>query len=305
MDGDAGTVLRRARFDAVRRIAQLAAERKACAVLVAGDSFGRAPVEETIHRAIDAMAPYQGLDPPPRQPRPGTGKFTPGTVWKKPARRSIFMSFARRLDQLDEAGLEILTAPLRHRHDPIDPTAWMASSERRPGRVRVGLAHGGVQGFGEDEDHAINRIDPGLVTAAGLDYLALGDWHGTLEISKRCWYSGTPEPDRFRNNDQAMPFWSRSTSRARFPGSSACPRPNFAGSSKRWTMSAKLQHWSSVSRHCFPGLFPPTACYSTSPLPVKSTLPAVPWSTGASRVARRASATFACATGSPTGAERR
>ena len=37
--------------------------------------------------------------------------------------------------------------------------------------------------------------------AARLDYLALGDWHGTLEIAPRTWYAGTPEPDRFRAND--------------------------------------------------------------------------------------------------------
>jgi hypothetical protein len=29
-----------------------------------------------------------------------------------------------------------------------------------------------------------------------LDYLALGDWHRTLEIGPAVWYAGTPEPDR-------------------------------------------------------------------------------------------------------------
>ena len=32
------------------------------------------------------------------------------------------------------------------------------------------------------------------------DYLALGDWHGCKQINARTWYSGTPEPDRFRDN---------------------------------------------------------------------------------------------------------
>ena len=36
---------------------------------------------------------------------------------------------------------------------------------------------------------------------ANLDYLALGDWHGTLEIAPKTWYAGTPEPDRFRANE--------------------------------------------------------------------------------------------------------
>ncbi|MFN9123634.1 MAG: DNA repair exonuclease, partial [bacterium] len=34
-----------------------------------------------------------------------------------------------------------------------------------------------------------------------LDYLALGDWHGCRQMDERTWYSGTPEPDRFRDND--------------------------------------------------------------------------------------------------------
>ena len=35
---------------------------------------------------------------------------------------------------------------------------------------------------------------------AGLSYLALGDWHGGLEIDPRTRYSGTPEPDRFKHD---------------------------------------------------------------------------------------------------------
>jgi hypothetical protein len=29
-----------------------------------------------------------------------------------------------------------------------------------------------------------------------LNYLALGDWHGTRQIGPAVWYAGTPEPDR-------------------------------------------------------------------------------------------------------------
>src|SRR5699024_558154 len=36
---------------------------------------------------------------------------------------------------------------------------------------------------------------------ARLDYLALGDWHGCKRIDARSWYSGTPEQERFKNND--------------------------------------------------------------------------------------------------------
>ncbi|MEI6656742.1 MAG: DNA repair exonuclease, partial [Verrucomicrobiota bacterium] len=30
-----------------------------------------------------------------------------------------------------------------------------------------------------------------------IDYIALGDWHGTKQVGPRAWYGGTPEIDRF------------------------------------------------------------------------------------------------------------
>jgi hypothetical protein len=68
------------------------------------------------------------------------------------------------------------------------------------GTVRIGLAHGSVQGFGSDGDADV-PIDPARVKSAGLAYLALGDWHGTTRIAERVWYSGTPEPDSFPDNE--------------------------------------------------------------------------------------------------------
>ncbi len=40
----------------------------------------------------------------------------------------------------------------------------------------------------------------GRAQRARLDYLALGDWHGLREVDARTWYSGTPEPERFKDN---------------------------------------------------------------------------------------------------------
>jgi hypothetical protein len=54
---------------------------------------------------------------------------------------------------------------------------------------------------GVPEGEAHNQISDVRVVRARLDYLALGDWHGTREIGPAIWYSGTPEPDRFRSND--------------------------------------------------------------------------------------------------------
>ncbi len=52
-----------------------------------------------------------------------------------------------------------------------------------------------------DTIDATNPIAPDRAARARLDYLALGDWHGCLAIDTRTWYAGTPEQDRFRNNE--------------------------------------------------------------------------------------------------------
>ena len=81
-----------------------------------------------------------------------------------------------------------------------DPTAWMDQAETRAGVLRIGMAHGSIQGFSGEGDAKV-PIAPGRAERAKLDYLALGDWHGVTRISDRVWYSGTPEPDQFPANE--------------------------------------------------------------------------------------------------------
>jgi hypothetical protein len=71
----------------------------------------------------------------------------------------------------------------------------MDDAQTPPGALRIGLAHGAVVNF-TSEGEASNPIDPTRPALARLDYLALGDWHRTLQIGPAVWYAGTPEPDR-------------------------------------------------------------------------------------------------------------
>jgi hypothetical protein len=82
-----------------------------------------------------------------------------------------------------------------------DLTEAFDSMETPPGAFRVGLAHGSVENRLPEAAEAYNPISDRRAELAQLDYLALGDWHGTLEIAPRSWYAGTPEPDRFKAND--------------------------------------------------------------------------------------------------------
>jgi hypothetical protein len=70
-----------------------------------------------------------------------------------------------------------------------------------PGAVRIGVAHGSVKNRLPERSEALNEIAEDRADRAKLDYLALGDWHGTLNIAPRTWYAGTPEQDRFKGNE--------------------------------------------------------------------------------------------------------
>ena len=61
----------------------------------------------------------------------------------------------------------------------------------------VAIAHGALIDFTEGVESK-NVIDWRAVMAKGYDYLALGDWHGTLSFDPRVWYAGAPEPTRFK-----------------------------------------------------------------------------------------------------------
>mgnify|MGYP000288952900 CR=1 FL=1 len=199
-----GAALVEARYAAIEKLAQLAVERECDAVLVAGDVFDAQEVSDrTIRRVFNATRGFTG----PWVMLPGNHDAALAeSVWTR-ARRlgavpdNVQLALEPGVVLLEEQGIAVLTAPLTQRHTYSDLTEDFGERPTPEGLLRVGLAHGSVQGVLPDEVDATNPIAPDRVDLANLDYLALGDWHGTKEINGQTWYSGTPEPERFRNND--------------------------------------------------------------------------------------------------------
>lgn len=202
-EGDTGAALREARFDAVKRLAALATERGADAVLVAGDVFDTASVrDDTVHRVLHALGGFRG----PWVLLPGNHDAAQaGGIWERvrnfaPA-ENVIVADARNPIVLANGRLAVLPAPLVRRHEVEDLTEWWDEAETPAGAVRMGLAHGSVTNRLPEAAESPNPIADDRAERARLAYLALGDWHGTLEIAPRTWYAGTPEPDRFKDND--------------------------------------------------------------------------------------------------------
>lgn len=199
-----GAALVDARFSVIERIAALAKSESVDAVLVAGDVFDAQTVSErTIRRLFNAMAGYTG----PWILIPGNHDAALAeSVWTRAQRISVVpsnvhLALAAEIIEFKEEGFAILPAPLTQRQIQADLTDWFDQADTATGLVRIGLAHGSVQGILADDIDSPNPIAADRASRARLDYLALGDWHGTKQIDSRTWYSGTPEQERFKGNN--------------------------------------------------------------------------------------------------------
>jgi DNA repair exonuclease SbcCD nuclease subunit len=202
--GDAGAVLRTQRLETIRALGALAGERRVDAVLVAGDVFeDNAVSDETLRRTMNALAGFEG----PWVLLPGNHDAALAqSAWSRLHRLAIVpdnvvLATAPGPIELCDGRLCVLPAPLQRRHELRDLTDYFDAVDTAPGIFRVGLAHGAVRNRLPQESEAMNPISDTRAESARLDYLALGDWHGTLEIAPRTWYAGAAEPDRFRSND--------------------------------------------------------------------------------------------------------
>ena len=204
ISGDAGAALRDRRMEMVRAVGRLATERGVNAVLVAGDVFdANAVAHRTLMRMLEGLREFSG-----------DWVFIPGnhdpaladSVWTRLQERELPANVHLALQPEQPLPLAggramVLPAVLQRKHEVGDLTAWFDHGETPEGAIRIGLAHGSVPERLPDPSDATNPVTAGRAAAARLDYLALGDWHGTLKINDRTWYAGTPETDSFSSSD--------------------------------------------------------------------------------------------------------
>ncbi len=201
-DEDTRAALKTARLDALRATGNLAMERGAELVLIAGDTFdAEAPPSRLVRRAIDIMADSSSI----------TWIWMPGNhdslaavdLWERIERdrpENVILATKAEVIEIGQ-DVAILPAPPAVRSPGFDLTDWMARAETDD-RIRIGLAHGGVTDFGS-EDGGLATIPPDRAEQSDLDYLALGDWHGQMAIGQKTWYAGSPEADGFKGHSEA------------------------------------------------------------------------------------------------------
>ncbi|MEI7947689.1 MAG: DNA repair exonuclease [bacterium] len=201
-------LLQQERISAIKRLGIVARERGCLLIVVAGDLFDSSSVEKaTVFAACAAIAETKL----PVYVIPGNHDHAgAGGIWGQSFFKEVVANCPN-LVVLDKPVPAILNdvvifpCPLIRRQDARDVLEWLYSPDVLNGvpkdRPWVVLAHGSTQGFSSasDEDSAgqSNLIELSRLDMLNPDYVALGDWHGTKQVARNAWYSGTPEPDRF------------------------------------------------------------------------------------------------------------
>lgn len=204
--GEKDSVLRQARLAAIEAIGRLARTETARHVLVAGDLYDNdAPAQKTLLEPLERMRGFPDIS---WHIIPGNHDYHRGNgLWDRALGQSLPGNIFFHLTPepiLLGADAVLLPAPLRRRSEVNDLTEWMDAAPSSPGLLRIGLAHGSITEFGGSGGEAKNPIAPDRAARAGLDYLALGDWHRTVKVNAATWYAGTPEPDRFNSQEEGQ-----------------------------------------------------------------------------------------------------
>jgi DNA repair exonuclease SbcCD nuclease subunit len=202
--GEAAARVREERLAAGRRIVEVAGQRGADFILIAGDLFEHNGVDRVlVQRAADILGSFGG----PVFIIPGNhDPLTRGSVWEHPGWKGWGnLHILREEGPVSVPGGTLYPCPVRESHSGRNPTAWIPVE--RGNTIRLGMAHGTVEGVRQDEpDYPIPRD---TAERSGLDYLALGHWHSyTLYQgaggAPRMAYSGTPEATGFGERESGL-----------------------------------------------------------------------------------------------------
>lgn len=208
LDEQARPRYHQARLDAVRRIGELAAERRAQFVLVCGDVFDSNQLDRAIvARTFEVLRRFTV----PVVLLPGNHDTLDAmSIYSSPAftdRVPDGVHVLRDCTPVEVVpGVEVVGAPWFSKRPQSDLVADACSSLQQPadGVVRIIAGHGAVSGLDPDRDSqstiSLDGMEASLASSMAHMFL-LGDRHGTHQVWEKIWYPGTPEVTARREVD--------------------------------------------------------------------------------------------------------
>ena len=198
--GSSAGAVRQARFAALHAMADLAKKEHVDFVVAAGDIFEDHDVDDlVVKKCINALERFA---PVPVFILSGNhDPLVAGGVWQRSSWRQAG-PHVKLLENQNEVAVGpnavLYPCPLTQKFSRTDPTASIPNRLDDDKRVRIGVGHGALDILPEKDLNF--PISAGCPERTGLDYLALGDWHGTLHHGK-CHYSGAHEQTKFGETD--------------------------------------------------------------------------------------------------------
>lgn len=189
--------VRTARLDAARSAIAAANGNKVDAVVIAGDLFEDNLVED---RLVHEIVQVLGQAKAPVFVLPGNhDAYSQDSVYRRASWKNrpqnVVLLETTDLVPVPGSDLVLLPAPLRQRKGFQDPTGGLPTPPTGK-TVVVGVAHGSlrIEGKYSPDDFPIS-LD--AAARVGVDYLALGHWHGQYVHDERTAYAGTHETTSF------------------------------------------------------------------------------------------------------------
>jgi DNA repair exonuclease SbcCD nuclease subunit len=197
-----------ARFDAIRRLGEIATEQDCQFVIVCGDIFESNQVDRrTVARACEALADVKVpvyILPGNHDPLNAASVYRSSTFSeRRPAHVHVIDAPT---PQVVAERVEIVGAPWKSKMPVVNPLEGLLTNlEPADDTARIVIGHGILDTLTPDKDA------PGLIFQSNLDaavndgkanFIALGDRHSLTSVgaSGRIWYSGTPESTDFRED---------------------------------------------------------------------------------------------------------
>jgi DNA repair exonuclease SbcCD nuclease subunit len=202
--GRKADVVREKRLEAAARIVELARERRADVLILAGDTFEDNAVDAVlVRRVVDILlrSSCPVLVLPGNHDPLGPGSIFGQSAWKDAFPKVTVLTSTQPLLVADAW---IVPSPCEARWSSSDPTLRLAPPAN-DGRIRIGVAHGSLRDHGFEVPGDDHPIAGDAAERAGVDYLALGHWHSTLVLPSiekpRLAYAGTPETTSYGERD--------------------------------------------------------------------------------------------------------
>ena len=200
------------RLEIIEKIIEQANKYKVDGILVCGDTFDNEDVsDKTLKQLTEYVSGFQGL-----------WFFLPGNhdplcsvTWEKlqkyVPRNMKILSCSEPWSSPDKP-FTLFPAPWTSKFSYEDPTRHTYTSATTETLFRVGVAHGTALSYQECQADQ-RRYDDSMMNVSTwikelqLHYLALGHWHKVMRVSKKCWYSGPPEIEKFpQKSERAAPL---------------------------------------------------------------------------------------------------